>query len=243
LKVDVDFSRTMSVRDIKNNAKRLMMQELKRGYRLVSGKDLLAEYLPEYPAEQLPFSEACRLFLNRGMGLLLAWEKLNNNSTDTDFILRNINKAILGACDAFLIAEHKYKWQIAERLNEINNSDLSADCKKLYAQAVEFKQSPNRDIAHDLKQLWLSSCEVFHECMESSCGKDIYLKCSEESELSLKHFIKYCIKSRSLPLTNWKRHTMPPVAILAERVYQELGNTPDKAVEQSKIYQQWLIFN
>ena len=32
LKVDVDFSRTMSVNDIKNNSGRLMMQELKRGY-------------------------------------------------------------------------------------------------------------------------------------------------------------------------------------------------------------------
>ena len=243
LKVDVDFSRTMSVRDIKNNAKRLMMQELKRGYRLVSGKDLLAEYLPEYPAEQLPFSEACRLFLNRGMGLLLAWEKLNNNSTDTDFILRNINKAILGACDAFLIAEHKYKWQIAERHNEINNSDLSADCKKLYAQAVEFKQSPNRDIIHDLKQLWLSACDVFHECMESSCGKDIYLKCCEESELSLKHFIKYCIKSRTLPLKIWQRYTMPTVAVLANEVYQALADKPTEKISKSKLYQHWLIFN
>ena len=243
LKVDVDFSKVMSVSGIRKNAKRLMMQELKRGYRLVAGEDLLAEYLPELPAEKLPFSEACRLLLNRGMGLLLAGEKIVENSADTDFILRNINKAILGACDAFLIAEHKYQWHIEERLAEINNSGLSADCKKLYAQAVKFKQAPNRDVAQDLKNLWQSVCDIFKECMALSCGKDIYIKCQLESEVSLKNFIKYCIKSRSLPLANWKRHTMPPVAILAERVYQELGNTPDKAVEQSKLYQQWLIFN
>ncbi len=38
LKVDVDFSRIMSIKDIKNNARRLMMQELKRGYRLVKSE-------------------------------------------------------------------------------------------------------------------------------------------------------------------------------------------------------------
>ena len=61
LKVDVDFSRIMGVSDIKNNARRLMMQELKRGYRHIAGEDLLNEYLPELPADKLPFSEACRL--------------------------------------------------------------------------------------------------------------------------------------------------------------------------------------
>ena len=54
-----------------------MMQELKRGYHLVYGEDLLNEYLPELPAEELPFSEACRLLLNRGMGLMLAGEKIS----------------------------------------------------------------------------------------------------------------------------------------------------------------------
>ena len=72
LKVDVDFSAVMTVKDIRKNASRLMMQELKRGYHLVCGEDLLAEYLPEIPAEKLPFSEACRLLVNRGMGLLFA---------------------------------------------------------------------------------------------------------------------------------------------------------------------------
>ena len=112
LKVDVDFSRIMSVKDIKNNAPRLMMQELKRGYHSVSGEDLIEEYLPELPAEKLPFSEACRLLLNRGMGLLMAGEKIANDSDETDFILRNIYKAILGAGDAVLIADNMYRWNV-----------------------------------------------------------------------------------------------------------------------------------
>ena len=144
LKVDVDFSYIMSVKDIKNNAKRLMMQELKRGYHLVYGEDLLEKYLPDFPAENIPFSEACRLLLNRGMGLLLAGEKISNNSKESDFILRNINKAILGACDALLIAQKNYKWNVNERLNTLYAQNLPDNFKKLYAKAVEFKKFPHR---------------------------------------------------------------------------------------------------
>ena len=105
LNVDIDFSRVMSVQDIRKNAQRLMMQELKRGYRLVCGEDLLTEFLPEINAGDLLFSEACRLLLNRGMGLLLAGEKISSGSADTDFILRNLCKAVLGSGDAVLISE------------------------------------------------------------------------------------------------------------------------------------------
>ena len=246
LKVDVDFSRIMSVKDIKNSAGRLMMQELKRGNRLVCGEDLLKEYLPALPAAELPFSEACRLLLNRGMGLLLAWEKIAENSADTDFILRNINKAVLGACDAALIADKNYKWTITERLTEINNSELSADCKKLYAQAVGFKKSPNREIPQDLAAAWCAVRDIFVECVENICGDwcvNTRDECKKHSELSLKNFIKYCIKSRTLPLKNWKHYTMPPVAVLANDVYEELKNMPSATVSGSKLYRQWLIFN
>jgi hypothetical protein len=246
LKVDVDFSRIMSIGDIKSNAKRLMMQELKRGYRLVSGEDLLEKYLPEHPADKLPFSEACRLWLNRGMGLLLAWEKIMENSADTDFILRNINKAILGACDAALIAEGKYKWTLNDRMTEINNSELSDACKEFYANAVEFKKSPNREVPLDLKNLWLSVRDIFRECMEYGCSDRcaaIWQQCKKHGEISLKNYIKYCIKSRTVPLWNWKCYTMPAVAILANEVFEKLDKLPPIAVSKSKLYQQWLIFN
>ena len=245
LKVDVDFSRIMSINDIKNNASRLMMQELKRGYRLVCGEDLLAQYLPELPAEKLPYSEACRLLLNRGMGMLLAGEKIAANSADTDFILRNINKAILGACDAFLIAQKGYKWNITERLAAINDSALSVDCKTLYARAVEFKSTPNREITQDLPELWTAVRNMFQECMDNICGDGcsrICKECKTSGETSLKNFIKYCIKSRTLPLSNWRYYTMPPAAVLAKEVYCRLGDMPEN-ISQSKLYRQWLIFN
>ncbi|MBQ8755825.1 MAG: hypothetical protein IJZ19_12405 [Lentisphaeria bacterium] len=245
LKVDVDFSSVMSIRDIKKNAGRLMMQELKRGYRLVCGEDLLEKYLPEIPAENLPFSEACRLLLNRGMGLLLAGEKIAGNSPDHDFILRNINKAVLGAGDAVLITRRQYKWSLSERSAAIAQSDLSSDCKMLYAEAVEFKKSPCRT-AQDLQALWSTARSVFMECVTEICGDwcvDTYSKCREYGEISLKNYMKYCIKSRSLPLKNWQHYTMPPVAVLANDVYWALENVDGEAVSGSKLYRQWLIFN
>lgn len=246
LNVDVDFSAVMSEKDIQKNRKRLMMQELKRGYRLVCGEDLLEKYLPEIPAENLPFSEACRLLLNRGMGLLLAGEKIRNNSRDMDFILRNINKAMLGAGDAALIAGRQYKWTITERAAAIARSDLSSACKKFYCQAVEFKKSPSREIPQDVQSWWAAARDVFMECMTEICGDwciDTYEKCREHGEISLKNFIKYCVKSHSVPLKNWRHYTMPPVAVLANEVYWALENMPEKPVSDSKLYQQWLIFN
>ena len=249
LKVDVDFSSIMSVNDIKNNSKRLMMQELKRGYRLVAGEDLLEQYLPAIPAEKLPFSEACRLLLNRGMGLLLAGEKITGNSADTDFILRNIYKAILGAGDAMMIAEGEYRWNLAERLESIEKSDMPEIYKALYREAVEFKCAPHRKKKPDMNAFW-NVVRDFFQAAVVRCSKDrkdphsgIYCRCAENGELSLKNFIKYCIKSRSLPFLAWNYYTMPAVAVLVVDVYIALSKMPGKNISESKLYRQWLIFN
>ena len=249
LKVDVDFSRIMSIKDIKNNARRLMLQELKRGYRLVAGEDLLEKYLPEVPAEKLPYSEACRLLLNRGMGLLLAGEKISSGSTDFDFILRNIYKAILGAGDAMLIAVEKYHWKSADRLELIEKSDMPEIYKALYREALEFKRSPHRHRKPDMRSFWHLVRDFFQAAVDR-CSQDkkdlhtgIFCRCAEKGELSIKNLIKYCIKSRTLPLGGWNYYTMPTVAVLAVDVYIALNKMPEKNFSGSKLYQQWLIFN
>ena len=250
LKVDVDFSRIMSVQDIKNNATRLMMQELKRGYYLVCGEDLLAEYLPELPSEQLPYSEGCRLLLNRGMGLLLAGEKISGNSTETDFILRNLYKAILGAGDAMLITNGLYRWKLDDRMALIENMEnLSGDWKAYYREAVNFKRSPNRSQKPDMVEFWNGVRDFFQFSMRyCACGdqpidmrRGIYEKCS--GERSLKNYIKYCIKTRALRLTDWKMYTVPPVAGILPELYTALDQIPAEINKQGKLYRQWLIFN
>lgn len=246
LKVDVDFSRIMTVRDIKNNSRRLMMQELKRGYRLICGEDLIGSFLPEFPAESLPCSEACRLLLNRGMGLLLAGEKIANAPDETDFILRNICKAVLGAGDAVLIAEKKYQWTLMERLEKINSSDLPEEFKKLYAVAVEFKKSPNRDIPQNLEELWLNVCSLFRRCTTIVCGEDcsmLYSSCEKSGEVSFVNYIKYCIKSRSIPVGSCRQYMLPAVAVLLPELYGALSSKPENISLNSRLYRQWLIFN
>ena len=252
LKVDVDFSRIMTVSDIKNNAKRLMMQELKRGYRLVAGEDLLAEYLPEFPADKLPFSEACRLLLNRGMGLLLAGEKIANDSDETDFILRNIYKAVLGAGDAMMIAEGEYRWSLAERLNYVESTAMPDHWKDFYREAVQFKQAPHRKKKQDMISFWNSVRDFFQAVMSRCSGEQeyhsfrdgIYNRCYACGEISIKNYIKYCIKSRTLQIApDWHFYRVPPVAVLIHDVYLALNRIPDKLDKQSKLYQQWLIFN
>ena len=243
LRVDVDFSRVMTVKDIRNNAGRLMMQELKRGCRLVCGEDLLAEYLPELPAEKLPFSEACRLLLNRGMGLRFAEEKIAERSGETDFILRNINKAILGSGDARLLAEGRYRWRIAERSAEIENSDLPAEWKKLYKDAVAFKEAPHRNLPEDPAGL-LNTVRAFYRASvlavagtenEAGLRQAVQKKCELTREVSILNYIKYCVKTRKIH-RDIRFLQIPPVAAVLCKLFE-------KDVCRDELYRLWLKFN
>lgn len=250
LKVDVDFSRVMSAADIQNNAPRLMMQELKRGYRLVCGEDLLEKYLPEYPAEALPFYEACRLLLNRGMGLYLAGEKIAKKSADTDFILRNLYKAILGTADAMMIASGQYRWKLTDRLAYFESLDLREEWKAFYREAVAFKHSPHREKKADMAAFWNEVRDFYRAGVlmcsggeEKELRNSIYRRCRAQGEVSLKNYAKYMIKSRSLPLKHWQRYTAPAVAVLLPDLYDALTVMPAALDEHGKLYRHWLIFN
>ena len=251
LKVDIDFSRVMSVQDIRKNAQRLMMQELKRGYRLVCGEDLLTEFLPEINAEDLLFSEACRLLLNRGMGLLLAGEKISSGSADTDFILRNLCKAVLGSGDAVLISEGRYRWKIRERLALVMESDFPEEWKRLYADAVEFKRAPHRKKPSDINVFWQNVRDFYRSSVLRCAGTGkitgfqdaLYAKFKRSGELSLKNFLKYSIKTKSFPLCGWKKYMAPAVAIRLDELYIALEEIPRSIDRTCKLYQHWLIFN
>ena len=75
LGVDVDFAVKTPWR-LKHDEERLMVQELLRGYFDVAGRkgEELFAGIRRVDAADLPWSEAARLLMNRGMGLLLAKE-------------------------------------------------------------------------------------------------------------------------------------------------------------------------
>ena len=249
LHVDVDFSRPADCRSLKKNARRLMMQELKRNYVPVYGKDLLAEHLPELPAELLPFEEACRLLLNRGMALRLASEKLAQNSADGDFILRNISKAVLGAGDALLINRGLYRWQIDRRVEEVGKLDIPQTWKNLYTQAVEYKKTPHGLLDENTLELWKNAARFLQAALLKSAEtqdprqltRALYLKCRRKRETSLLNLIKYCLKTRSAVFS--LKYSSPAVVLLLEDLFKELSSGPKVLDRNGKLFRQWQIFN
>ena len=133
--IDVDFTVRTPWR-IKHDEERLMIQELVRGYFDVAGKsgETLFSAIRRIDASKVPWMEAARLLMNRGMGLMLAHGGTGNGERGTDFINRNINKCVLGAGDARLVARHGYCWRATERADALGDA--------LYRSAVEWKFRP-----------------------------------------------------------------------------------------------------
>ena len=143
LGVDVDFTVRTPWR-LRHDQVRLMIQELIHGYFDVAGKKGAEMFkgIEVRPPSAFPWSEAVRLLVNRGVGLLLAHEQMSAETTNdqratSNFILRNINKCILGAGDARLIARGGYLWKAEERAAALG--------EPLYSAAVAWKFRPQQE--------------------------------------------------------------------------------------------------
>ena len=143
LGVDVDFTVRTPWR-LRHDQVRLMIQELIHGYFDVAGKKGAEMFkgIEVRPPSAFPWSEAVRLLVNRGVGLLLAHEQMSAETTNdqratSNFILRNINKCILGAGDARLIARGGYLWKAEERAAALG--------EPLYSAAVAWKFRPRKE--------------------------------------------------------------------------------------------------
>lgn len=150
LGVDVDFCAAKTPWRLKHDQERLMIQELLFGYFDVAGMkgDELFAGVERRGSDALPWMEAARLMMNRGVGLLLSLEK----TADSRFVARNINKAILGAGDARLIARGGYRWRATERAEALGDS--------LYRAAVEWKFRPREEGVADWETasgVWLAA--------------------------------------------------------------------------------------
>ena len=135
LGIDVDFTLRSAYR-VHLDERRLMVQELLRGHVPLApeGFDLAAwSGAHEYPADEVPAGEAARLLMNRGMGLLLA----RTADPSSDFAMRNLNKAVLGAGDVRLVARRQYAWTLAAREVAVNDA--------VYSKACAFKRRPSRE--------------------------------------------------------------------------------------------------
>ena len=172
LGIDVDFMGRTPWR-LRHDQERLMVQELVHGYVDVAGatgESLFAGIARREPSD-LPWMEAARLLMNRGMGLLFAKCKIENgkckvdelpnadcrmSDADIDFVNRNINKCILGAGDAFLISRGLYRWRATERADACEAQGFG----RLYRAAVEWKFRPSEGPVCDwetAREEWLDA--------------------------------------------------------------------------------------
>ena len=169
LGIDVDFMGRTPWR-LRHDQERLMVQELVHGYVDVAGEkgEVLFAGIERREPSDLPWMEAARLLMNRGMGLLLAAEKLQSVadgrhpaddsrlSNVHSFINRNINKCILGAGDAFLISRGLYRWRATERADVCEAQGFD----RLYRAAVEWKFRPSEGPVCDwetAREEWLDA--------------------------------------------------------------------------------------
>ncbi len=170
LGVEVDFAPTRLISRLKRDSRRLMSQELLRGYIKVAGSLKIKNVIASYPAEVLPIEEGLRLLVNRGMGLLFAAQRIYNNETKNvrgkDFVWRNLHKSILGSGDAFLINKHLYSWNLQERVEILEKSDIiTREEFAAYKVAASFKLSPvwNQSEPIDFSD-WLNYATKFRSC-------------------------------------------------------------------------------
>ena len=168
LGVDVDFAVKTPWR-IKHDESRLMVQELVRGYFDVTGKkgEELFSGIAKIDASTLPWMEAVRLMMNRGMGLLLALEAFRSH----EFIARNINKCILGAGEALLVLRRAYCWRANERVAAL----AATGDDGLYAAAVEWKFRPKAAPVCDWERARTRWLEAYDELCRGgrSGGKSV----------------------------------------------------------------------
>ena len=165
LGADADFCEPKTPWRLKHDEERIMVQELVRGYFDVAGKkggELFA-HVARRPPEAIPWMEAARLLMNRGIGLLFARGKearvrFGFEDPRGDFAARNVNKCVLGAGDAKLVVRGAYRWRAEERAAALGDG--------LYRDAVEWKFRPRAEAPcswEAARKAWLDAEE---EAME-----------------------------------------------------------------------------
>jgi len=241
LGIDVDFTARTPWR-IRHDVERLMIQELVRGFVDVAGRkgsELFAS-VERRPAEALPWMEAARLMMNRGMGLLFAKCKIENVECETgrqsavesrmsvmerDFVNRNINKCILGAGDARLVAKGDYRWKALDRAAALGDS--------LYSAALEWKFHPTEKPVCDFeraREVWL---EAMDEVARSSRPSG-----DSMTSRSLRNAARWLVRRRTVG--DLRTFALNPVVRVLESVARHVR---DRREPESALMRDWEIFN
>ncbi|MBQ7695422.1 MAG: hypothetical protein IJT50_09900 [Lentisphaeria bacterium] len=252
LGVAVDFGPVKNCGTLKKVASTLMFQELLRGWKPVWGTPELEKWIPAADSRELPFSEAARLLLNRGMGLVFAGERLRAGDTDADFIVRNMNKALLGAGDALLIAAGEYRWRGPERVNRFRawaaEEKLPAEYVALYEKAFRFKLEPLPVLPEDPGSQWRKCREFYLDAVRRAAGvrndADVSRGLSRRAakEGSLKELLRWA--RRTFGVRPGRAMFEPPVVTLLGRVFGLLAGAEEELpLCPPELRRLWSVFN
>ena len=242
LGVDVDFAVKIPWR-LKHDEERIMVQELVRGYFDVAGKkgEELFSGITKIDAAKLPWMEAARLLMNRGMGLLFARCKVESakckadgasavesrmSDADRAFVNRNINKCILGAGDAFLVSRGLYRWRVEDRAAAL----AAQGDDGLYARAVEWKFRPTEEPVCDLKTARETWLDGYMEVI-AAVGNDDYRR-------TLRNAARWLVRRRSIG--EIRTFALNPVVRILESVKRHVR---DRAAPDDSLMRDWEIFN
>ena len=254
LGIAVDFSPVKKLASLRRVSQTLMYQELLHGWVPVWGTIDLGKWIPALRPGELPVSEAIRLLLNRGMGLMFAGEHLNTGKNDADFVVRNMNKAILGCGDAFLLAARQYRWRGQERVEAfrgfVRQKELSEEYASSYETAFHYKLEPVPELPDSPRERWRFCRSFFLETVCRLAG--VMVNASTREVCAGLH--RAVRKERScLNLLRWLRRTRawrplsmaldPPVVSVLSQLYEECRLTDRVPAYSSRLYRLWQTFN
>ena len=253
LGIAVDFSPVKNLASLNKVGSTLMFQELRRGWKPVWGDAKFETHFPELDAAQLPASEAVRLLLNRGMGLVFAGEAIRKNG-DPDFIMRNLHKSVLGGGDALLLVSGKYRWRGAERVEAFREYaaelGLSADFAACYADAFRYKLEPDPRLPDDppgmwrrCRRLYLEAARRVARCSDGAAPETVAsgLRAAVKKERSFKNFLRWMRRRGGYrPLGEAFDLPLATVACGVYRLLSGSGDAPDCPPE---LRRRWELFN
>ncbi len=254
LGIAVDFSPVKNVRALCRVSQTLMYQELLRGWKPVWGALDIGKWIPALQPDELPFSEAARLLLNRGMGLMFAAERLSEETPDADFVMRNMNKAVLGCGDALLLAAGCYRWHGEERVQAFadyaRQYGISSKIVAMYETAYRYKLEPRPVLPENPWETWrkcrilfldtvrLVSCQGNDASSEEVCKG---LREAARGENSLKNMLRWLVRTRCL--RPWSEFFASPVVTVLERLYREMSLNDGRINYSGGLFALWTVFN
>lgn len=151
--IHVDMSRPQTIEQIKAWPHYMMWQDVLLGHIVLFGpQDVIRANAPGTLLKPLPLTEALRLMLNRGAGLLFALRIAAGVAPqeDEDFIRRNYFKCAQALGDAALMIHQKYQTPYAGRetifagLCEAHAELRDLDIRAAYEESLVFRSLPDR---------------------------------------------------------------------------------------------------